>query len=464
MTRMVASLFALLLSIVLLNGGNAFLMTLLGVRLSIDGVAPDTIGAVLVCYSIGFVLGTLYVQKVVSRVGHIRAFAVFATIAAVASLLYPMAINMVFWALLRVVSGFSMAGVLVVIESWFSSRATNANRSTLFAVYQVVYLLAAVGGQLLINVGDPVDFVPYSLAAILLVLALVPLALTRMEAPQIESSPRLSVFTLARESFTGVAGAVMSGILIGSFYALGPVYATMIGLDVSQTANFMASSILAAMLLAWPIGVLCDRFDRRRIMFCIALVAAIAALAVAMLGGRQLGLLTLAVAVFTGLSASIYPVAVAITNDRMDSSRIVAASATLLLSYGIGSVIGPVVLSKLIELFGPHAMFYGNAVVLVVLAAATSYRITYTDDVPVEDQEHYIPAMPETSVIMVEMDPRNPEFTESPEAAAAAAESAPDGLDATESTPESAVEGAVESDVESDVEIRTQSPQDDATR
>lgn len=426
MTRMVASLFALLLSIVLLNGGNAFLMTLLGIRLSIEGVAPDTIGTVLVCYSIGFVLGTLFVQKVVSRVGHIRAFAVFATIAAVASLLYPMALDMVFWAVLRAVSGFSMAGVLVVIESWFSSRATNSNRSTLFAVYQVVYLLAAVGGQLLINVGNPADYVPYSLAAILLVLALVPLAMTRMEAPEIAPSPRLSVFTLARESFTGVAGAVMAGILIGSFYALGPVYATLVGLDVSQTANFMASAILAAMLLAWPIGILCDRFDRRRIMFWISVLAAIAALLVTMLGSHQLLALTLAVAVFTGLSASIYPVAVAITNDRMESSRIVAASATLLLSYGIGSVIGPVVLSKLIQLLGPEGLFYGYAAALIVLAAATSYRITHTEDIAVEDQEHFVPAMPETSTVLAEMDPRNAEFTDSPEVVVDAAKGEPD--------------------------------------
>jgi MFS family permease len=423
---MVASLFALLLSIVLLNSGNAFLMTLLGIRLSIENIAPDTIGMVLVCYSIGFVLGTLFVQKVVSRVGHIRAFAVFATIAAVASLLYPMAINMVFWAILRVVSGFSMAGVLVVIESWFSSRATNANRSTLFAVYQVVYLLAAVGGQLLINVGNPADYVPFSLAAILLVLALVPLAMTRMEAPEIAPSPRLSVFTLARESFTGVAGAVMAGILIGSFYALGPVYATLVGLDVSQTANFMASAILAAMLLAWPIGILCDRFDRRRIMFWISVLAAIAALIVSLLGSHQLLALTLAVAVFTGLSASIYPVAVAITNDRMESSRIVAASATLLLSYGIGSVIGPVVLSKLIELLGPEGLFYGYAAALAALAAATSYRIAHTEDIAVEDQEHFVPAMPETSMVFAEMDPRNAEFTDWPEAVADAADGEPD--------------------------------------
>lgn len=67
MTRMVASLSALILSIVLLVSGNAFLMTLLGIRLGIEQVAPDIIGWVLVCYSIGFVLGTLYVHRIIGR-------------------------------------------------------------------------------------------------------------------------------------------------------------------------------------------------------------------------------------------------------------------------------------------------------------------------------------------------------------------------------------------------------------
>ncbi|TNE94290.1 MAG: MFS transporter, partial [Gammaproteobacteria bacterium] len=139
MTRMVASLSALIASIVLLVSGNAFLMTLLGIRLSIEGVSPDTIGWILVCYSIGFVLGTLSVHRIIGRVGHIRAFAAFAAVSAVAALLYPMAISEVFWSVLRVLSGFSIAGVLVVIESWFSSRATNTNRGALFAVYTLVF-------------------------------------------------------------------------------------------------------------------------------------------------------------------------------------------------------------------------------------------------------------------------------------------------------------------------------------
>ncbi len=415
MTRTVTSLSALLLSIVLLVSGNAFLTTLLGIRLSIELVSPDIIGWVLVCYSIGFVLGTLYVHRIIGRVGHIRAFAVFATISAVTALMYPMAISTEFWAFLRVLSGFSIAGVLVVIESWFSSRASNTNRGALFAVYQIVYYLSAAGGQLFINVGDPANFMPFSLAAILLALALIPLSLTRMEAPVIEQVHRISFFTLARESFTGVSGAVVCGVLVGGFYALGPVYATLMGLDVAKTSTFMASAIIAAMLLAWPLGRLCDRFDRRRVMFWVVFAAALAAVAVSFMGAGNLWLLMLLVGTFTGLSAMIYPISVAITNDRMESTRIVAASATLLLSYGVGSVIGPIAMAELINLMGPKGLFLGNAVFLLVLAVITSLRITFTDDVAVEDQEHYVPAMPETSSVLAELDPRNTEFQESPE-------------------------------------------------
>jgi MFS family permease len=151
------------------------------------------------------------------------------------------------------------------------------------------------------------------------------------------------------------------------------------------------------------------------VMFWIALAAATSAGLVGVLGAETLWLLTILVGLFTGLSAALYPVAVAITNDRMESNRIVAASATLLLSYGIGSVIGPIVMAELVSQLGPRGLFLGNAGFLVLLAVITSYRISHTDDVAVEDQEHFVPAMPESSVVLTEMDPRNESFHESPE-------------------------------------------------
>lgn len=418
MARMMVSLSALIFSIVLLVSGNALLTTLLGIRLSIEGTEPSTIGWVLVCYSIGFVLGTLYVHRIIGRVGHIRAFAVFAALAAVVALLYPLAASLTFWAVLRALSGFSIAGVLVVIESWFSSRATNANRGTLFAVYQIVFYLATAGGQLVVNIGEPTGFIPFTLAAVLLTLALIPLSLTRMEAPVIETAERMSLGSLLRESFSGAAGALTAGLVIGSFYALGPVYATMIGLDVGRTSIFMAVAILTAMLMAWPLGRVADHFDRRRVLLVVALAAAGASLLVALLGAANLTLLMIMVGGFVGLSATLYPIGVAITNDRMESHRIVSASATLLLAYGLGSVIGPVVMAELMSLLGPSGLFVGYLGVLLLLAGVTGYQIHSTEDIPVEAQEEYVPVMAEATPVLAEIDPRNEEFHASPEAEA----------------------------------------------
>ncbi|WP_111497101.1 MFS transporter [Marinobacter bohaiensis] len=416
MTRMVASLFTLILSTLLLVAGNAFLMTLLGIRLGLEAVDPGTIGRVLACYSVGFVLGTLSVHRVIGRVGHIRAFAVFAAITAVAALLYPLALSMALWAGLRVLSGFAMAGLLVVIESWFSSRATSSNRGALFAVYQIVFFISVASGQLLVNLGDPADFPLYTLSAILLTLALIPLSLTRMDAPVVVAAERISIFQLLRESTTGVAGSLTCGLLIGSFYALGPVYATLIGLDLARTSAFMATAIIAAMILAWPMGMICDRFDRRRVMFTLALVAGVAACVAAFTGIHHPILLIGAVGLFTGLSAALYPIAVAITNDRMDEHRIVAASATLLLSYGLGSVMGPLLISELIGLAGPGGLFLGCAGFLALLALIVGYYIWTTEDIPVAEQETFVTTMPEAMPVLAEMDPRNEEFhaTEEP--------------------------------------------------
>jgi len=410
MTRTVVSLTALLLSIVLLVSGNAFLTTLLGLQLSSASYATSTIGAILVCYSVGFVVGTLQVHHVIGRVGHIRAFSVFAALAAVSCLAHPIWLNEYFWAALRAITGFSIAGLLVIIESWFSSRATNSNRAALFAVYQIVFYLAGAGGQLLINVGDPDSFLPFTIAAVLLTLALIPLALTRMEAPVVESAERIPFLTLWNEASTAVAAAVVCGIMIGGFYNLGPVYATEIGLERGQTSLFMACAIVSAMLLAWPIGYICDRNDRRRVLLGMSVATVVSAVLVTLVGGLSFIALLICVGAFTGLAAALYPIGVAIANDRLEHHRITAASATLLLSYGVGSVLGPLVLSGTMSLLGANGFFWGAAVILIGLAGYIAWRISATDDIPVEAQEHYIAAPPEISVL-AEIDPRNTDFS-----------------------------------------------------
>ncbi|MGM0569258.1 MFS transporter [Marinobacter sp.] len=414
MRRTITSLSSLILSIILLIVGNAYLMTLLGLRLSMENFDPGTIGWILAFYSIGFVAGTLYAGRIIDKVGHIRAFAVFAAVLAASTLIYPMAVDTWLWGFLRALGGFVMAGLMIVMESWFSSKADNRNRASLFAIYQIIFFLSTAGGQVLIRVADPAGFIPFSLATILVVLALTPLSLTSRTSPTISREDRLSLGSLYRKSPSGTLGALVAGLLISAFYAMGPVYADRIGLDLKQLSNFMVSAIVAAMILAWPVGRLCDHFDRYRVMLVAAVVAAICSLAAALIGNASMIALVLCVGLYMGISAAIYPIAVAITNDLMESHQITAASTALLLSYGLGSIIGPLVSALFMDLLGPSGLFVSNTLMLVGLALFMVMGPKRRHPT-VGQQEEYYTTTPEAALGLSELDPRNPEFEASAE-------------------------------------------------
>ncbi|MBS3803587.1 MAG: MFS transporter [Oleiphilaceae bacterium] len=411
MQRTALTLSSLIISIILLISGNAFLMTLLGLRLSIEGFSTALIGWILVFYSLGFVAGTLWAGRIIEKVGHIRAFAVFAAVLAASILIYPMAVETGLWGVLRALGGFVMAGLMIVMESWFSSKATNQNRATLFAVYQLVFFLSTAGGQVLIRVGDPAGFIPFSLAAILITLALVPLSLTKRESPTIVRGERMSLRTLYKACPQGMLGALVAGLLISAFYAMGPVFADRIGLDLGQISNFMASAIIAAMLLAWPVGRLCDRFDRYRILLVAACLAAAASAAAALAGGYSIILLVVCVGLYMGITATIYPISVAVTNDLVETRQITATSTALLLSYGIGSCIGPPLSALFMELLGPRGLFVSNALILIGFIAFMRFG-SKQEHPSVSEQELFYMSYPEAALGLSEIDPRNTGFEE----------------------------------------------------
>lgn len=201
--------------------------------------------------------------------------------------------------------------------------------------------------------------------------------------------------------------AVASGVVIGGFDAMGPVYATLSGLSIQQISVFMAIPGITTVLFAWPPGRVCGRFERSEGMLTPAAVSALACVA----GGNQSPLVIALSGVFMGSCAALYPVAVAIANDRMHAHRVVAASSGLLLSYGLGSCIGPPLPFALMTWLGTSGLFTTNALVLVMLCVAGLYRVRHSPPMPVAEQEHFIPTLPVAPMI-TELDPRNENFVE----------------------------------------------------
>ena len=101
---------------------------LMGVRSVMEDFNVITTGIFMSGYYVGYFLGSQTTPILVSKVGHIRVFAAFASMASLSVLIVVVFVNPVVWTLARFITGLSLVSCYIVAESWLNDRATNKNR------------------------------------------------------------------------------------------------------------------------------------------------------------------------------------------------------------------------------------------------------------------------------------------------------------------------------------------------
>lgn len=405
MLRTVYSIFSLLTAVAILLLGSGLLGTVVALRASVEFGSSNVTGIIMSGFFLGYVIGSYICPRILHNVGHIRSFSAFAAIGAASVILNGLWIDPFVWWLLRIVTGISMLGMYLAIESWLNNLATNENRGRLFAVYMTINLLALGCGQYMLLIYGFDTVAPFALSALFFSLALVPIALTRMLQPGQISVPRLGLRTLYATSPLGVIGALFSGLLAGGFWGLGPVYATGAGLSETGVALFMSAVIFGGALLQWPIGHMSDHHDRRLVLMTVSLLGASAALAMFLLTVTALTIALVVSAAFGGCAFSIYALAVAHTNDHLETSQMLESSRGLLLLSGIGASIGPILAGLVIAWSGSHGLMLYFFILLIVLAGYAAVRKRVGVAIPTEQQSEFV-AMARTSAAVLELDPR----------------------------------------------------------
>ena len=388
------SVRTLLLAIFVLMAGSGFLSTLIAIRLEQAGAGDFLIGLVATSYFGGLTLGAFKVAGIIARVGHIRAFAAFVSIYSASSLTYAVIDAPAVWTLLRFVDGFVMSGVFVCLESWLNRVARPSNRSGILAAYMIALYAGQAIGQFLLNLQDNAPALPFMVSAILLSLAVLPVVLTQIDQPVLEDVQPFSLKRLYAASPLGIIGTLATGMMLGAFYALGAVFAQRVGLPLSQVALFTSCVIAGGVLLQYPLGLLSDKFDRRRVI--IAAMAFTAGLGVALALSSQPAIIFLSGALFGGFAFALYPLCVAHSNDHLEESERVGASSGLVLVYSVGAMFGPQVGSASMGWFGPSGLFGAIAVMAALGALFGIWRTIIRKPVASEDQQEFRP-LPRTT-------------------------------------------------------------------
>lgn len=348
-----ASLWVLLASVAMLCLGHGLNGSLVSLTADRAEFGTDVTGLVMAGYSAGMLLSTFVAPRLVKSVGHVRTFAGLASMVSTAVLLFPLWVDPVFWFVLRVVTGLCVSSMYIVCESWLNAVSSNRNRGQMMSLYMIVTYGALGLGQLLLNISDASGYVRFIVVSCLLSMSLVPLILVPSEQPSVEGAKSVKIAGIWQASPLAVVGVIACGLGQSAFFALGVVFGLAKGLPLVWVSIMMALPPFGVILSQYPIGWVSDRIDRRTIILLLSFMAAAVA-AVILAGGYYVTwfMLIALMTAFGIISLPIYSLVIAHANDHLRKDQVLGASAKLVLLYGVGSIIGPILCGTLMSYIG----------------------------------------------------------------------------------------------------------------
>ncbi len=402
MYRTLTSSWPIFFGLALIMVGNGLQGTLLGVRATIEGFDTAVIGLIMSLYYLGFLAGSYYVPKLISKVGHIRVFTALASMASATVLIHGLYPDPWLWGGVRVFTGFGYAGLYIVVESWLNNMATNKTRGKILALYQIVTYLGLVGGQFLLNFADPATINLFVITSILVSLALLPISLSSRPAPDFEEPDHIGLKKLFKISPLGLAGAFVVGLGSATIFGIGAVYATNIGLSLSQVSIFLAVYIFGGVAFQIPIGWFSDRYDRRIVILVLSFLTCLVSFG-CYFSTESIYLLYLFMFALGGVSLSIYGQCLAHTSDHLEPKQYVAAISSLILINGVGAAIGPFLISLGMSFIGSYVFFIIIGTAFGVFLVYGIYRTRARDAVPMDEQGDSLtmPARPSPIVMTI---------------------------------------------------------------
>lgn len=396
---------AIITGIVFLQGGMGLLSVLLPLRMLEAGFSTTEIGIMTAGFATGFFLGCFYGPVLIQRIGHIRAFACFATVLSALTLALAIDTDLALWTSARLLSGICFAGLLNVSDSWISGETRPSMRGRVMSVYMIFYKAAQALGPLVFTFSAISGNWHFMLVSALFSLSLLPVALREGGNPTPPLKERMGLRKVYQTTPLAIVGCMCLGMTNSPMTNLIAIYGVEIGLQVSGAVMLSAALQVGALALQWPMGWASDKRDRRKVMIFGMLMMALFSAIIAFVPTLPLWAYVILVGILGGFAMSIYPILLAHAGDYVSRKQMVPLCATLMLAFSVGMAFGPITGSFAMDLLGPQGLFIHTIFFSLVFVCFALYRMAKRDSRPIDERPAYV-NMPASSTAISLLDPR----------------------------------------------------------
>lgn len=356
--------------------GQGFFNTFVSIDLFRMGFSTSLIAIITSFYFLGMVIASLFIDRFIAKVGHIRSFILFAAISAMCAIVLSMISSIWGWTILRMVMGACAAGLFITLQSWMLLLSTPTTKGKLLSLYMISLYAAQGAGQFILNIIGLNSQFPFLIFVISAITSIAPLCLMKAPSFQVTTqSPITNIIPILKTTPFGVLGCVIAGMIVNSFTSLGPVFAKELHLSTWQVSQIMGLTIMGGLSLQWPIGHLADLFGRIKVLMIVAFILLAISISLCMSSFLPYPMLLILCIAFGAFAFTIYPLCISYTCDFFTSDKIIPITCSLLIIYGVGSILGPLAGAIPMQYIAPSGLFLCIGILSTILIGAGLVKI-----------------------------------------------------------------------------------------
>ncbi|KON67556.1 MFS transporter [Peribacillus butanolivorans] len=367
-------LISVLICMVGISGfSQGMLLPIIAIIFENDGISSSLNGFHAASLYIGILLISPFMEAPLRKYGY-KPLILFGGITVILSLaLFPVWKSFWFWFALRFFIGIGDHTLHFATQTWITAISPSAKRGRNIAIYGLFFSLGFMVGPLMTKLLEINQSLPFIITSILSLLTWMTVFLIKNELPEQDESESTSFFgTLKR--FTKVSHIAWVafllpftfGVLESSLNSNFPVFALRSGIDLTAVSLIIPAFSGGTLLSQIPLGMLSDRFGRRKILliilfsgFTVFTLAGIVSYSVIglficfLLGGMMVG--------------STFSLGISYMADLLPRNLLPAGNLLCSIFYSLGSIGGPFFGGLVIEYLQGGNFFYLISIMLLLV-------------------------------------------------------------------------------------------------
>lgn len=364
--RLVSPTVILIAVIVIAGLSQGLLLPVLSIFMEERGISSSVNGLHAAALYAGSFAMSLVAEKLLRRTGFKRLLLGGVALVMLALPVFPLVSDLRVWFMLRLLVGIGDSAIHFTSQLWIILVSPPEKRGRNISLYGMSYGLGFSLGPLGIRLLEFGQAVPFVMLAFLF-LAIVVLAAIYLpdRAPepvrQEEAGAPSKIPHIYRLAWFALLPSLLYGYMEASMNSNFPIYGLRSGLSAADIAALLPFFGIGGLILQLPLGMLSDRYGRKKVLMAAGLSGGLLFLAVPLAGNHFMALLLLFMGA-GGLVGSFFSLGLAYAADLLPRHLLPMANVIASFHFNFGSIVGPNL--------GGAAMQLGAAPLLFLLLGA----------------------------------------------------------------------------------------------